>query len=143
MAIHFYNHWYDDAFNNFSALAIEFEGKLYPTAEHDYQAAKCTDPQGKEEIKLSRSPSKAKEISNVKYKLAKQENWNDIKLGVMEKILRTKLAQHQEVHVALIRSGNEKIIEASPNDYFWGCGQEGSGQNQLGKLWMKIRSELT
>jgi N-glycosidase YbiA len=41
----------------------------------------------------------------------------------------------------LQKSGTEDIIEDSPDDYFWGEGADGSGQNMLGRLWMKIRSE--
>jgi ribA/ribD-fused uncharacterized protein len=141
MSIYFYDQWYD-VLNNFSANAVEIEGILYPTSEHAYQAAKCTDPDGKQEIKSAKSPLLAKEISNQKYKSAKDSDWNNKKLGVMESILRAKLAQHQEVREALIKSGTEEIAEDSPVDAFWGRGEDGNGENQLGKLWMKIRSEL-
>lgn len=40
--------------NNFSPNVIESEGKLYPTAEHAYQAAKLTDGNAKEQIKESK-----------------------------------------------------------------------------------------
>src|SRR6266540_3663570 len=102
-------------FNNFSAHAIEFRGKLYPTSEHAYQAAKCTDPRGQEAIRNARSPLQAKVLA--------------------------KLAQHPEAQEALRKSGHEDIVEDSPTDYFWGEGADGSGQNMLGKLWMKIREE--
>jgi predicted NAD-dependent protein-ADP-ribosyltransferase YbiA (DUF1768 family) len=41
----------------------------------------------------------------------------------------------------LRESGHEDIVEDSPTDYFWGEGADGTGQNMLGKLWMKIRAE--
>jgi ribA/ribD-fused uncharacterized protein len=141
MPIYFYDQWYD-VLNNFSANAVEINGVLYPTSEHAYQAAKCTDPDGKREIIAAKSPLFAKEVSNQKYKSAKDPNWNTKKLSVMESILRAKLDQHQEVRDALIKSGDEEIAEDSPVDGFWGRGKNGSGENQLGKLWMKIRSEL-
>jgi ribA/ribD-fused uncharacterized protein len=141
MPVYFYDQWYD-VLNNFSANAVEINGTLYPTSEHAYQAAKCTDPKGKGEIRQAKSPLLAKEVSNEKYKFAKDPNWNNKKLAVMEAILRAKLDQHQEVRDALIRSGNEEIAEDSPTDNFWGRGKDGNGENQLGKLWMKIRSEL-
>ena len=141
MPIYFYDQWYD-VLNNFSANAVEIDGILYPTSEHAYQATKCTDPKGKEEIRSARSPLLAKEVSNEKYKDAKDPNWKINKLAVMESILRAKLDQHQEVRDALIKSGNEEIAEDSPVDRFWGRGKDGNGENQLGKLWMKLRSEL-
>ncbi len=141
MPIYFYNQWYD-VLNNFSANAVEIDGALYPTSEHAYQAAKCTDPDGKQEIIAAKSPLLAKEVSNQKYKSAKDPDWNTKKLSVMESILRLKLHQHQEVREALVKSGDEEIAEDSPVDAFWGRGEDGNGENQLGKLWMKIRSEL-
>lgn len=141
MPIYFYDQWYD-VLNNFSANAVEIDGVLYPTSEHAYQAAKCTDPNGKVEIIAAKSPLLAKEVSNQKYKAAKDLNWNTKKLSVMESILRAKLDQHQEVRNALAKSGDEEIAEDSPVDGFWGRGKDGKGENQLGKLWMKIRSEL-
>jgi ribA/ribD-fused uncharacterized protein len=129
-------------FNNFSAHAIEYEGALYPTSEHAYQAAKCTDPAGREAIRNARSPLEAKFLANKTYKAAKDPDWGSKKLAVLEAILRAKLAQHAEAQEALQKSGHEEIVEDSPTDYFWGEGADGSGQNMLGKLWMKIRSEM-
>jgi ribA/ribD-fused uncharacterized protein len=141
MAITFYTPRFY-VFNNFSAHAVEWDGKLYPTSEHAYQAAKCTSPEGKEAIRLARSPLLAKEIANVQYKSAKDPEWEDKKVHVMEAILHAKLRQHGEVAEALKQSGHEELAEDSPVDYFWGTGADGSGKNVLGKLWMKIREEF-
>ena len=128
-------------FNNFSAHAIEFEGKLYPTCEHAYQSAKCTDAEGKEAIRNARSPLEAKRLANETYKSARDPHWSSKKVAVVEEVLRAKLAQHREAQEALRKSGDEEIVEDSPTDYFWGLGAEGTGQNMLGRLWMKIRAE--
>ena len=140
MTINFYTPRFY-ALNNFSAHAIEFRGQLYPTSEHAYQAAKCTDPKGKEEIRQARSPLQAKTLAKEVYGEARDSDWDSKKVGVVEEILRAKLAQHSEVRQALRASGDEEIVEDSPTDYFWGEGADGSGQNVLGKLWMKIRAE--
>ncbi len=140
MAINFYTPKFY-VFNNLSANAIEFEGKLYPTSEHAYQAAKCTSPEGKEAIRNARSPLQAKKLANVTYEADKDPDWEQKKVAVMEAILRVKLAQHSEAAEALAQSGQEDIVEDSPTDYFWGEGADGSGQNVLGKLWMKLRTE--
>lgn len=142
MTINFYTPEFY-VFNNFSAHAIEFEGRLYPTAEHAYQAAKCTDPVGQEAIRRARSPLQAKALANETYISAKDPGWGHRKVAVVEKILRAKLAQHPEAQEALRASGTEEIVEDSPTDYFWGVGADGSGLNMLGKLWMKIRDEST
>jgi ribA/ribD-fused uncharacterized protein len=128
-------------FNNFSAHAIEYRGLLYPTAEHAYQAAKCTDPNGKEAIRNARSPILAKQLANETYRAARDPEWDGKKLAVVEEILRAKLAQHPEAQQALRDSGHEDIVEDSPTDYFWGAGADGSGRNMFGKIWMRIREE--
>jgi ribA/ribD-fused uncharacterized protein len=140
MSIKFYTPKYY-VLNNFSAHAIEFRGRLYPTSEHAYQAAKCTDPAGQEAIRNARSPSQAKTLANDTYKAAKDPDWERKKIAILEEILRAKLAQHPEAQEALRESGQEEIVEDSPTDYFWGGGTDGSGQNMLGKLWMKLRDE--
>jgi ribA/ribD-fused uncharacterized protein len=140
MAVRFYTPRFY-VFNNFSAHAIEFRGKLYPTCEHAYQAAKCTDPQGQEAIRNARSPLEAKRLANETYKAARDPDWGNKKVAIVEEILRAKLAQHPEAQDALKESGSEEIVEDSPTDYFWGEGADGSGQNVLGKLWMKLRDE--
>src|SRR5581483_5599242 len=140
MTINFYTPKFY-VFNNFSAHAIEFRGKLYPTAEHAYQAAKCTDPEGLEAIRNARSPLQAKTLANETYKAARDPDWSNKKLAVVEEILRTKLAQHPEAQEALRESGDEAIVEDSPTDYVWGAGSDGTGQNMFGKVWMKIRDE--
>ncbi len=35
-----------------------------------------------------------------------------------------------------------EIIKDSDTDYFWGTGADGTGQNELGKLFMQDRGEL-
>ncbi|MEU5874184.1 NADAR domain-containing protein [Glycomyces sp. NPDC047369] len=128
-------------FNNFSAHSVEFQGNLYPTSEHAYQAAKCIDPVGRVEIQNARSPLQAKELANEKYRDVRDPEWDSKKVSVLEEILRAKLTQHREAREALRESGDEEIIEDSPTDYFWGEGVDGTGQNMLGKLWMKLRDE--
>jgi ribA/ribD-fused uncharacterized protein len=80
-------------------------------------------------------------LANETYKAAKDSDWGSKKVAVVEEILRAKLAQHLEAQEALRESGHEEIVEDSPTDYFWGEGADGSGQNVLGKLWMKLRDE--
>ena len=37
---------------------------------------------------------------------------------------------------------NQELIEANPDDYFWGEGKDGTGKNMMGKLLMKVRTNL-
>ncbi len=71
----------------------------------------------------------------------------------METGLLAKIHQNPKVKEALQKTGQKLIAEASPIDLFWGmgCGLRSTdlskknswkGQNQMGKLWMKLRDDL-
>jgi len=141
MSISFYFSGFD-VLDNFSAHILTIRGVRYPTVEHAYQATKCSNPQGAEEIRNAISPIEAKRLANVVWAAYKYEDWDSIKLDVMEDLLRLKLDQHADVREALILSADELIEEDSPTDYFWGKGSTGEGENNIGKLWMKIRESL-
>ena len=129
--------------DNFSSFIIEYNGKLYPTIEHAYQAIKFekTSPETMEKIRTCLSAYDSKIIADENIEHI-DPDWNNIKLKVMEKLLRTKLEMHPHVKDKLLRTKDCLICEDSPKDYYWGIGENGDGQNQLGKLWMKLRSEL-
>ena len=130
-----------NCFSNLSSYAVEVDGIVFMTSEHAYQYAKFSDPAIKESIKNARSGYDAKMISldKAEYMVA---NWNEIKLGVMERILRAKLDQHPHIKKKLMDTGDREIIEASKDDDFWGWGANKDGQNHHGALWMKLRAEL-
>lgn len=41
----------------------------------------------------------------------------------------------------LLATGERPLVEASPVDYFWGAGQDGTGLNRLGFLLQQVRAE--
>lgn len=129
------------AFSNFSAHSIRVDGILYPTAEHAYHAQKFTDQAIIDELRAAGSPLEAYEIAH-RYKSQRKENWDDIKVSVLYELVREKVRQHKEVRDTLLASGDEDIVEVNPNDDFWGNGPDGNGQNQTGKILMRIREEL-
>ena len=130
------------ALNNFSAHQITLWGKRFPTAEHAFQWKKYSEarPDLAEEVLKAGSPEDAQRIAHAN-KPAQPKDWQEKKVGIMEEILRAKLAQHESVRDALKRSGVRRIVENSPVDSFWGCGPGGIGKNMMGILWMKIRDK--
>ncbi|MFZ2484418.1 MAG: NADAR family protein [Minisyncoccia bacterium] len=128
-------------FSNFSSFMLEWKGKLYPTSEHAYHSEKFEDEVIKEAIRNCRSAHDAFKLAkenSTKYK----NNWDEIKLGVMNEIIRAKVAQHPYVRKKLIESGERQIIEDSWKDDFWGWGAGKNGENHLGKIWMEVRQEV-
>ncbi len=71
----------------------------------------------------------------------KLEVAQDDKLGLMARVLRAKFTQNPSLSEAL-RSTKEAILLEATRDEFWGKGS-GNGQNQLGKLLMELRGQLT
>ena len=129
--------------DNFSSFKVEYKGYLYASLEEAYQAIGFMEsaPEIAERIINSHSAHEAQKIA-YEFKDKRQENWNDIKVSVMEELLRLKLEQNPYVKKKLLETGNYYIVEDSPKDSFWGWGPNRDGENQLGKLWMKLRDEL-
>lgn len=61
----------------------------------------------------------------------------------MTEIVRGKVTQNVDVRTCLLATGSKKIVENSPWDSFWGCGADGNGENQMGKILMQLRGEFT
>lgn len=140
-AVYFYTPRYY-AFDNFSAFAIELWGKVFPTAEHAYQWKKFefSESSVADEIFAARSARDTKVIADA-HKDEISPEWDKMKISFMEDILRAKVDQHDKIKELLLETAGKDIVENSPTDSFWGIGK-GEGKNELGKLWMKLLSEL-
>lgn len=73
---------------------------------------------------------------------AVRPDWQQAKVDVMRTALRAKFTQHAAARALLLATGTALLVEASPNDYVWGEGLDGTGENLLGKLLMELRAEL-
>ncbi len=131
--------------SNFHLAPVEFEGLIYPSTEHAYQAAKIDDTSVREMIRDLPEPKDAKKASHW---LTPPENWQTVrKFQVMETVLREKF-KHADLALKLLATGDEELIEGNTwHDNSWGncsCAKckEIQGENHLGKLLMKIRKEL-
>lgn len=124
--------------SNFHLVDVELDGVVYTSTEAAYQAAKTLDKERRKDFEKA-SPRDAKRMGRA---LALRPDWEQVKIEVMEKLLRQKFAKGTQLAQALIATENEELIEGNTwKDTFWGvC--NGVGTNYLGKLLMKIRSEL-
>ena len=134
-------------FSPYTAHAIEIDGVVYPTVEHAYQCARYIDKNIIEEIRNTPSPVKAWEVSSKYKSIQVSEFKNDEhKLSVMKDIMRLKARQHEDVRRALLDSGEMEIVKHivtyPPGDGFWDDGEDGTGLNHTGRMWMEIRAEL-
>ena len=128
-------------FSNFSQHSIFINGINWLTVEHYYQAQKFIDPELKEKIRLSKTPTLAKTIA-AEMKNLRRDDWVEIKENVMLKALRGKFSQHPELAELLLSTCPKRLVESTSNDAFWGESPDGIGQNRLGELLMLVRTEL-
>lgn len=131
--------------SNFSSFAIEMDGELWMTSEHAYQALKFSHKKHKDIIKKVRDAPSAHEAKKIarKYADSVRPDWDKVKVYIMEDICRLKLHQHPYIQKKLKETGDEELVEDSPKDAFWGWGPHKDGENHLGKIWMKLRAELS
>lgn len=131
-------------FSNFSPHPILLEGIHWPTVEHYYQAQKFVGTKDEKLISVIReaqTPTEAAAIGrDPNHTLC--PNWEQKKLQVMWQGVLTKFLTHTDIQIILLNTGEELLVENSDRDYFWGCGQDKTGENQLGKMLMKVRQEI-
>lgn len=120
---------------------LRHRGIDYITIEHFYIAMKTVDKESRKEV--AKHPLKG--LKKFGRSVILRDNWDDIKLQVMEAGLRYKFSDNNKVlQRMLLRTKDLHIQEGNMwGDKFWGvCLKTGHGSNHLGKLLMKIREDL-
>jgi ribA/ribD-fused uncharacterized protein len=120
---------------------ILFEGITFPTSEHAYQYGKFKDHITRDWAMKSPKPHLLSILAHGLFYWDINPNWSKIKVDRMYEILKVKFS-NPELKLKLLNTGNSIIIENSKSDSFWGIGKKEKGKNILGKLLMKIRSEI-
>ena len=127
--------------SNFYPVAIKVKGKLFKTAEAAYQHNKAETMGDRDCARKIQQTDKGITAMRLAEKIKTNKKWSETKLSVMESIVKEKIRVCPNARKVLLESGSKEIVEDTPHEY-WGRGRQGQGQNQLGKLWMKLRSEL-
>lgn len=126
--------------SNFAPPGIEAQGVYWSTVEHYFQAQKFSEPAAKERIRRAATPKEARALGQSReYQL--RPDWDAVRERVMLDALRLKF-RNPEAKALILSTNNRPLVEASPFDYFWASGQDGSGLNRLGQLLEQVRSEL-
>ena len=130
--------------SNFYRSSISYKGVIYPTAEHLYQALKTTEKSMRKKISTLKTPGMAKRMGRT---ITLRYHWEEIKIGVMRKVIRLKFDQNLELQQFLLATEDRLLVEGNWwHDNFWGdciCSKckHMEGQNHLGKLLMKRRTK--
>lgn len=132
-------------FSNLYRRAIEFEGVVYPTSEHAYQAGKALKPAVRDWILAAPTPALAAMAAHGLYTWDIVPNWSEIKFDRMRRVLKAKFEQHADLAELLLSTGSKRLVEAgtvnNAVNRLWGE-VEGVGKNMLGVMLMELRAEL-
>jgi ribA/ribD-fused uncharacterized protein len=133
-------------FSNLYPRPVQFEDKLYPTAEHAYQAGKARKPEVRDWILSAPTPALAAMAAHGLYTWEVTPNWAKIKLDRMRRVLRAKFEQHADLRNILLGTGQARLVEAGTANNavnrLWGE-VNGVGQNMLGMMLMELRAEFS
>ena len=75
-------------------------------------------------------------------KVPLRSDWEATKNEIMLCAVLAKFRAHPDLEQLLLSTGQEEIIEKTTDDYYWGCGTDGTGKNKLGEILMQVRDEL-
>jgi hypothetical protein len=128
-------------FGTYARYSFELEGKLWPSVEHYFQGMKFTDDVHKEQVRNAISPTEARKLGRKRRKSFRSD-WKQVRETVMTRGVYTRCRTHLELTEALLNTGDQKIVENSNFDYFWGCGRDRRGDNKYGIVLMNVRAKL-
>ena len=134
-----------DFLSNFYLCVITLDDVDYSSVEHAFQAAKTDNADERRKVQLAPSPGRAKQIGR---KVTLRPDWESVKIGIIEDLVRQKFTRHDELRDLLLATGDAKLIEGNTwNDRTYGAvwnKKQGAwiGKNHLGKILMKVRAEL-
>lgn len=127
--------------SNFYPVSFVLDGKRWPTSEHYFQAMKFEDAGLQEQVRKTNGPMEAA-IMGRRKDLPCRKDWLSVRDSVMKKALIAKFSQNEDIRKELLGTGDAKLVEDSPTDFYWGWGRDRSGVNRLGQLLMEVRAEL-
>ena len=124
-------------------MTVDDADYIFPSVEHYYQAMKfyASDKRFDVILKL-KDPDEARLLTKTaEYKINRRKDFDINKFNIMEKALYAKFIQNPDAAELLKSTGDAILIKSCPVCYKCGFG-EGSGMNRMGKVLMKIRSEI-
>ncbi len=129
--------------SNFWDCHVEYDGRVFSSVETAYQYSKCVTQEDKDRMFSTTKPGDSKRLSG---KIKVRSDWDDVKLGIMEDLVRQKFTD-PTLKKKLLETENLNLQEGNNYrgrvDQFWGVDlKTGEGENHLGKILMKVRDEL-
>ncbi len=125
--------------SNWWRATVWFEGWQFDCVETAYMGQKTLDPIIRSKIQRM-SAQEAKKFSN---KIVLRPGWDEMKYDVMLECVFQKFLKNPELRKKLIETGDKYLEETNYwKCVFWGVDVKLGGQNNLGKILMKVRECL-
>jgi N-glycosidase YbiA len=130
--------------------ALIIEGRPFKSVEHFYQFKRIEGSDVAEQVAAEDDAALLEGLVNEELRLRRAREvrgWSDIfgytnkRNVVMFSALKVKFSQNQALQDRLLRTGNKVLVYDSER-FTWGAGREGFGSNMLGRMLMKIRTDL-
>jgi ribA/ribD-fused uncharacterized protein len=121
---------------------VSWEGILYPTTEHAFNAGKTEDVKERIWVQAAECPAEAKRRGRA---VALRPGWDEtVRYRVMAEVLALKFAPGTTLARRLRGTGTAELVEGNTwHDTHWGvcvCARHGGrGDNHLGRLLMELR----
>lgn len=117
---------------------ITYNGIVFYTAEAAYQAQKMTSR--KEQEKMSALGLEA--VRKRGQKISPRPDWEKIKTQIMYEIQLAKFSQSPHLKEKLLSTAGKTLLDTGyAHNPYW-TEMRGEGENNLGKILMKVREEL-
>lgn len=127
---------------NFWLCSVNIFGMIFRNSEAAYQSQKFTDP-SIQQCFCNMKPRQAFDaVRSNELKNLVRPDWHSIKDNIMYEVVKAKFVQNPELRRRLLATGASKLIEHTTNDNYWADGGDGSGQNMLGLILMRVRNEM-
>ena len=124
--------------SNFYVAPVTWDGITYQNNEAAFQSAKVLDNSLREEFAVL-DPASAKKKGR---RVNLRDDWETVKYNVMYEICLAKFSQNENLKARLLATGDEHLEEGNTwGDKIWGT-VNGEGENNLGKILMRVRAEL-
>jgi hypothetical protein len=96
--------------SNFYPCQVMFDGVVWKSVEHAYQAAKTDSCKERTAIYGATSPARAKRLGA---KVRLRKGWDQLRLGVMKELVRDKFVRSAELRQKLIYTQHAQLVEGN------------------------------
>lgn len=125
--------------SNFYMAPVSYNGWEYTNNEAAFQSQKTLSRTLRVQLFSGADPSEAKRQGRA---IKLRPDWEEVKDETMYEIVYAKFSQNQDLKEKLLATGDKLLEEGNTwGDMIWGT-VAGIGENKLGKILMRVRSEL-